>query len=79
MAPTLFIIHCLDLISVAALTVGAEEDWGMIFFLEKNLQYDSKTSTLASKENIGTAVCHEISHQVLLDLKLGPHCATNCD
>ncbi len=47
---------------------GAMENWGAIFYFERDLEIDSKTSTESDKRNIYTVVAHEMAHQWFGDL-----------
>ncbi|MFH1328261.1 MAG: M1 family metallopeptidase, partial [Candidatus Bathyarchaeota archaeon] len=53
----------LDLIALPDFAAGAMENWGAITFREAALLYDSKTSSIATKQRIAEIISHELAHQ----------------
>ena len=47
---------------------GAMENWGAIFYFERELLFDPKISTEREKQRIYTVVAHEMAHQWFGDL-----------
>jgi aminopeptidase N len=47
---------------------GAMENWGAIFYFERDLEIDSKTSTEFDKRGVYITVAHEMAHQWFGDL-----------
>lgn len=47
---------------------GAMENWGAIFYFERDLLIDPKTSTEGDKQNVYIVVAHETAHQWFGDL-----------
>jgi len=47
---------------------GAMENWGAIFYFERDLEIDAKTSTESDKRNIYIVIAHEMAHQWFGDL-----------
>jgi aminopeptidase N len=47
---------------------GAMENWGAIFYFERDLEIDDKLSTEQDRRNVYTVVAHEMAHQWFGDL-----------
>jgi aminopeptidase N len=47
---------------------GAMENWGAIFYFERDLEIDAKTSTESDKRNVYIVIAHEMAHQWFGDL-----------
>ena len=47
---------------------GAMENWGAIFYFERDLLIDPRVSTEADKQNVYVVVAHEMAHQWFGDL-----------
>ncbi len=60
----------LDLIAGpgASTQFGAMENWGAIFFFERDLLIDARTATEADRQGIFSVVAHEMAHQWFGDL-----------
>nr|XP_053634367.1 aminopeptidase N-like [Cherax quadricarinatus] len=53
----------LDMSSVPDFKFNGMENWGLILFRETALLYDSKLSSVSSKQTLGNVLAHEIAHQ----------------
>ena len=58
----------LDQIAVPGGFGGAMENWGAITYNERNLLFDPKTSSQATRQNAFSIIAHEMSHQWFGDL-----------
>ncbi len=47
---------------------GAMENWGAIFYFERDLEIDSRTSTESDKRGVYITIAHEMAHQWFGDL-----------
>jgi aminopeptidase N len=47
---------------------GAMENWGAIFYFERDLEIDARTSTESDKRDVYIVVAHEMAHQWFGDL-----------
>lgn len=47
---------------------GAMENWGAIFYFERDLEIDSKVSTEEDRRNVYVVIAHEMAHQWFGDL-----------
>jgi aminopeptidase N len=47
---------------------GAMENWGAIFYFERDLEIDAKTSTESDKRGVYITIAHEMAHQWFGDL-----------
>src|SRR5262249_25147133 len=47
---------------------GAMENWGAIFYFERDLEVDRKISTEANKHQVYIVIAHEMAHQWFGDL-----------
>jgi aminopeptidase N len=47
---------------------GAMENWGAIFYFERDLEVDAKTSTESDKRSVYIVIAHEMAHQWFGDL-----------
>jgi aminopeptidase N len=47
---------------------GAMENWGAIFYFERDLEIDSKLSTEEDRRNVYVVIAHEMAHQWFGDL-----------
>lgn len=52
-----------DHVALPDFSSGAMENWGLITYREVALLADPATTTVASKQYIGTVISHELSHQ----------------
>lgn len=52
-----------DLVAVPEFAAGAMENWGLITFRESLLLFDSRSSTLETKQAIAIVIAHELAHQ----------------
>src|SRR3989344_3245959 len=53
----------LDLIAVPDFEFGAMENWGLITYREVALLVDEEHSSIGTKQNVTTVICHELAHQ----------------
>ena len=60
----------LDMVAGAggSVTFGAMENWGAIFYFERDLLIDSKLATEADRHRVFEVVAHEVAHQWFGDL-----------
>ena len=47
---------------------GAMENWGAIFYFERDLEIDARTSTELDRRNVFVVIAHEMAHQWFGDL-----------
>lgn len=53
----------LDLIAIPDFEFGAMENWGLITYREIALLVDEEHSSIGTKQNVTTVICHELAHQ----------------
>ncbi|XP_008208455.1 puromycin-sensitive aminopeptidase isoform X2 [Nasonia vitripennis] len=53
----------LDMITVADVSFGAMENWGLITYREAVLLVDSENSSIVNKQKVALTVAHELAHQ----------------
>ena len=64
-----YLLPKLDLVAAPGeIEGGSMENWGSIFYSQKHLLFDPKTSTEADRREVFAVVAHEMSHQWFGDL-----------
>lgn len=58
----------LDMVALPDFVSGAMENWGLLTYKERNVLYNRRLSSTASKQSIINVISHEISHQWFGDL-----------
>ncbi|XP_065225211.1 puromycin-sensitive aminopeptidase-like isoform X1 [Planococcus citri] len=53
----------IDLITIAELSAGAMENWGLITFKETSLLVDESNPSASNKQSVAIVVGHELAHQ----------------
>ncbi|KDR09597.1 Aminopeptidase N, partial [Zootermopsis nevadensis] len=53
----------LHMAAIPDFSLGAMENWGLLTYRETNLLFDSKSSSMSSKEGVAIVVAHELAHQ----------------